>query len=619
MFRYLVLVWHDEDSAARETARRLIDRHCSHSPEWQVALRKKGLLVAYAGTRVGSTELHCLHGGAGVVLGKLFERSGTDPSVAVPLSLNEARTRAILESRGRHLVERYWGRYIAILHQEAAGSPKGPAPGSSWILRDPSGGLPCLTLRFGGVRLYFSSLDIVQELGLGPLNVNWNYLSAWICVMRGQTHATALREVSQVLPGECIELRDDLASSQFYWDPLRVANTDVIHDPQQAARSLRDVITDCARAWASCYSGITLSLSGGLDSSILYAALRESPARAKLTCFHYYPTGTDMDERRYARLVARSGESRLIERPRDSTISLKPLLGIAPSHEPTTYLYFLEHSRSDAALAAEHHATAAFTGWGGDQLFYQHHAMLGAGDYLHYRSVGPRFLRVALDAARMDRVSVWHVLHEAFAHRFQQRRWSFRADVVRARPLIRPEVIDEVYSSTHYAHPLLSDDRRGTPNGKLWHALQLSSPWEFYDPLGEPDDPERVSPLYSQPVLELCLRTPVHLLTLGGWDRAIARRAFYDALPREVVNRRDKGDIERHILSIIDHNITFIRDLLLQGVLVAEGVVDRNKLAAALSGKPGKAQANFGEILDFVGAEAWLLRWRNPGWRAAAA
>jgi asparagine synthase (glutamine-hydrolysing) len=324
-----------------------------------------------------------------------------------------------------------------------------------------------------------------------------------------------------------------------------------------------------------------------------------------------------MDERHYARLVAQSGGSHLVERPRDPTISLQPLLNVAPSHEPTTYLYFLEHSRLDASLAAEHQATGAFTGWGGDQLFYQHHAMLAAGDYLHYRGVGPRFLQIALDAARMDRVSVWHVLHEAFSHRFQQRRWSFRADVARGRPLIRPEVLDEVYGRTRYTHPLLNDDR-GMPNGKLWHALQLSSPWEFYDPLGEPDDPERVSPLYSQPVLELCLRLPVHLLTLGGWDRAIARRAFYEELPREVANRQNKGDIERHILSILEHNGTFIRDLLLNGALVEEGVIDRKKLAAALSGKPGKTQTSFGEILDFVGTEAWLLRWRNQGWRAAA-
>ena len=83
-----------------------------------------------------------------MVLGKLFERLGNSPSTAVPLSLGEARTRAITESRGRHLVDGYWGRYVAFLYDGVAKTTR--------VLRDPSGGLPCLTIRFGGVRLYFS-------------------------------------------------------------------------------------------------------------------------------------------------------------------------------------------------------------------------------------------------------------------------------------------------------------------------------------------------------------------------------------------------------------------------------------------------------------------------------
>jgi asparagine synthase (glutamine-hydrolysing) len=544
-----------------------------------------------------------------VVLGKLFERPGNSPSTAAPLFLDEARTRAIMDSRGRHLVERYWGRYVAFLHDDAAAT--------SWVLRDPSGGLPCLTVRFGGVRLYFSAMSDIQHLGVGPFDVNWSYLTAWVCVMRGHTHATGLREVSQVLSGECVELRDDLATSTFYWDPLQIANSNIIQDPDEAARALRDRIVDCVQAWASCYSGVTLSLSGGLDSSIIYAALRNSPAKEKLTCFHYYLTGADMDERRFARLVAQSGDSRLIERARDSTVSLEPLLQVEASPEPTTYLYFLEHSRLDAQIAAEHQATGAFTGWGGDQLFYRHNARLAAGDYLHYSGVGRQFLRVAFDAAHMDRVSVWRVLGDAFAHHFQHRHWSFRDEIVATRPLLRPEVIHEVYGSAVYTHPLLCD-ARGTPNGKLWHALQISSPWEFYDPLGREEDPERVSPLYSQPVLELCLRLPVHLLTLGGWDRAIARRAFYDELPREVANRKEKGGMDQHLRVILDRNITFVRELLLDGALVHEAVVDKKRLVTALSGRVSQTQSTAGEIVDLLCAEAWLRRWRNQGWRAAA-
>lgn len=608
MFRYLALVWHDDDAAARETARRLIGRHLSYSPGWQVALRKKGLFVGYAGVRVGSSEPHYLAGEGGVVLGKLFERPSNSPSVAAPLSLDESRTRPILASHGRHLVDSYWGRYVAFLHDGS---------GTSWVLRDPSGGLPCVTVRFGGVRLFFSAMKEIQHLGLGPFDVNWGYLAASICMMKGPTHATGLRGVSQVLGGECVELCDDHARSTFYWDPLRIANTDVIENPLEATYAMRDRVMDAVRAWASCYSSITLSLSGGLDSSVLYSALRDTPEKSKLICFHYYPVGSDLDERRFARLVARSGGSELLERARDSTLSLRPLLDCEASHEPSNYLYYLENSRLDAGIAASHNATAAFTGWGGDQLFYQNHAFLAAGDYLHYRWPSSQFLRIAFDSAQMDRVSVWHVLREAFAERVQHRRWSFRGEAAEYMPLVRREVIDSVYGSTDYVHPLLNDPR-DTPSGKLWHAFQVMSPWEFYDPFGLEDDPERVSPLYSQPVLELCLRIPVHILTYGGWDRAIARRAFYDELPREVANRRNKGGIERHVRGIFEHNIGFMRELLLDGALVQEGLVDRKKLSLALSGKASKLRPGLAELLDFMGTEAWLRHWRNQGWRAAA-
>jgi asparagine synthase (glutamine-hydrolysing) len=609
LFRYLALVWHDDDAAARETARRLIDRH-SPSPEWRVALRTKGLFVGYAGARVGSSEPHCLHGGRGVVLGKLFERpSNSSPSTAAPLNLDESRTRQILQTRGRHLIDHYWGRYVAFLNDAVSGT--------TWVLRDPTAGILCLTLRFGGVRLYFSSMSDIQHLLLGSYEVNWGYIAASLCMMGGRTHATGLSEVSQVLGGECVELRDDRASSTFYWDALQIANSSRIEDPAKAAEALHDCVVDAVRAWASCYEGIALSLSGGLDSSIVYCALRDSPAKDRLSCFHYYPLGSDMDERRFARLVAQSGGSDLVERPRDSTLSLRPLLDIEASHEPARYLYYIEHSRLDAQFAAEHRAAAVFTGRGGDQLFFQSRGRYGVADYLHYKGLRPQLLRIALDSARMDRVSVWQVLREAFTEHFQQRRWNLGEQVAEFRPLLRREVIDEVSGDSRYLHPLLNDSR-GTPGGKLWHAFLLTSPLEFNDPFRQHDDPEHVSPLYSQPVLELCLRLPVHVLTVGGWDRAIARRAFYDELPRAIANRQHKGAIERHVWTIFEHNGAFLRELLLNGALVQEGLIDRKKLAVALSWKPSKIQPGTAELLELAGTEAWLRCWRNQGWRAAA-
>ena len=447
--------------------------------------------------------------------------------------------------------------------------------------------------------------------------MNWGFLAAGICQMREHSHGTGLRDVSQILGGECLELRGDRFSSSFYWDALQVANSKRIEDPAQATTALRSCVRDAVHAWASSYSKILLSVSGGLDSSIVFACLRDAPVKPDLTCFHYYPIGSDMDERSFARLVAKSDNRELIERPRDSALRLEPLLNVQAFHEPGNYLYYLEHSRLDAQLAAEHGATGSFVGWGGDQLFFQERALWAAGDYLHYHGLHPDVLRIALDSAQMDRISVWQVLREAVGQYAMRRRWSMREDAGLFRSLVRPEVVEEARRSGTYLHPLLRDPR-GTPSGKLWHAHQLSGPWEFYDPLGEPDDPETVAPLYSQPVIELCLRLPIHVLTLGGWDRAIARRAFYNDMPIEIVNRRNKGGIEAHLRGILEHNSAFLRDLLLDGALVQQGMVDRNKLATVLSGKATPIQASSGELFDFIFTETWLRRLRNQAWRAAA-
>src|SRR5205085_374930 len=208
----------------------------------------------------------------------------------------------------------------------------------------------------------------------------------------------------------------------------------LIENPVAAATTLRNCVRDSVHAWASGYRGILLSLSGGLDSSIVFACLRDAPTQPELACFHYYPVGSDMDERRFARLVAESGQRELIERPRDSTLSLEPLLQLRPSHEPRDYLYYLEHGRLDAQLAAQHQAAAIFVGWGGDQLFYQARALWAAGDYLHYHGLRPEAFRIAMHSARMDQVSVWRVLRGGLTHSGLRRSSRLGADVLPSPP-----------------------------------------------------------------------------------------------------------------------------------------------------------------------------------------
>lgn len=609
MFRYVAFVWNDQDPAARESARALLQRQAVAAQGWQPGLRGRGVEVRYTRADADSCGAYALAGGEGVVLGDLFARSQEGVSRPAPQSLEAADSRAMLDSNGRHLIESFWGRYVAFLHDEQACA--------TWVVRDPSGGLPCYFVRCRGVDVYFSWIDDVIELLDGPLEVNWPYLAAALCFVREHSAGTALREVTQVLAGQCVETRAGLSKRTFYWDPLRIANEEAIEDPREAAAAMRRCVRDVVHAWASRHEHLLLSLSGGLDSSIVLACLRDAPSQPRITCFHYYPLGADLDERAFARAAAAKAGLELIERPRDSAFSLQPLLTVHRSPEPTHYAYFLEHSRLDAQLAAEHGATAVVIGFGGDQLFYQECAQWAAGDFLHRRGPRPGVLRVALDAAQMDRISVWRVLREAASSYLLHQRWSPLQEAGRMRPLLVPATIAQARRSAGFLHPLLRHPR-GAPSGKLWHAHQMSQPFDFYDPIGREGEAERISPLFSQPLVELCLRIPTYVLTHGGWDRAVARRAFYGDLPPEIRNRRHKGGIEEHLRLTLEHNRPLLRELLLDGALVREGIVDRGRLAEVLSGGATRIAAGSGEILEYAGFEAWLRRWEPILRRAAA-
>ena len=533
MFRYVGFVWNDADQTARESAQLLMERLQSGSPEWRVGMRQNGLAVFHAGARAGANEACLLQEASGIVLGKLFSRCGAGTSISAPLSIGASETARILTSGGRHLVDRYWGRYVAFLRDAASDT--------SWVLRDPTATLPCHWMQFKGVTVYFSWTEDAVRLGLGDFAVSWKYLAAALCHTRLQLSGTALDGVSQLLGGECLELCQGRSKHTFYWDPLRIADSEVFEDPATAVEALRSCTRECIHAWASCYSGILHTLSGGLDSSIVLACLQDAPSQPRLACINHHSVGSDTDERAYAQLAARRVGCELIERERNPALSFEPLLHMQRSSTPpVTFLYYLENNRIESQVATDIAAPAVFSGNTGDQVFYHSPAGFAASDYLGRHGVRRALFNVALDSARMDRVSVWQVLREALSHRMFGRPWSPQSDLGQMRTLLRREVIHAVGQDQNFIHPLFRQTGRAA-NGKIYHAYSLLFAPDFYSPTGQANDPDFIAPLYSQPLLEIVLRIPTYLLTRNGWDRAIARRAFQHDVPGEIVTRRAKA------------------------------------------------------------------------------
>lgn len=157
----------------------------------------------------------------------------------------------------------------------------------------------------------------------------------------------------------------------------------------------------------------------------------------------------------------------------------------------------------------------------------------------------------------------------------------------------------------------------GATDNIPWHiVLQMSTliyPRAFYDPGGSPDaaDPEPVEPLLSQPVVELCLRIPMHVHIHGGRDRALARRAFMSDVRREILERQWKDRVPGFFEAMFAWNVGFTREMLLDGMLVKEKLLDRRRLEQALSRIPGKDIPWAGEIFDHLITEAWLRAWTS--------
>jgi asparagine synthase (glutamine-hydrolysing) len=332
-----------------------------------------------------------------------------------------------------------------------------------------------------------------------------------------------------------------------------------------------------------------------------------------VTCLNYFTTGPNEDERRYARLMAQRAGVELVERELEpGTARLEQLLKLRRSPRPWFYMYELEHGAFEGELAARCAATGLFTGAGGDSVFYQARADLAVTDYLFARGVDRGLLSTAVDAARVSRKSIWSLIWQALRSRLFKPEWD---PISMAKPLTRTivssDVVDVAKRNKGFTHPWLTPEAtRGIAPGILWHIMSLSMPPAYYSSFLRSDYPERTFPLLSQPLVELCLRIPTYVLIRSGRDRALARRAFADDLPAEIVRRFAKGRADHHFRNVLDANLPFVRELLLDGVLVQKGLLNRAALEEYLTRERSPADFQYNEILqEHVCTEAWLRSW----------
>ncbi|MDR3511064.1 MAG: asparagine synthase C-terminal domain-containing protein [Caulobacteraceae bacterium] len=548
-------------------------------------------LVVYAAQE---TPILPIQGGAGVVIGALFHRGGeADPVRASDLVLSSQVT----ESRGESLLQSVWGGYIALLADHAHNRVD--------AVRDPSGAMACFRLAWEGCQVLFSDLEPILALALIKPEVDPAFIAHYL-LFRGLRGArTGLCGVSELVAGTRLTIEGGRTSIATVWSPWTFADRGAqLHDRGAATAGVREEAERCVRAWARQSPAILLELSGGLDSSIIAASLH---GRSGVSCVNLATDDPAADERAYAEAMARSIGASLttrkldidaVEIARAPTLTwLRPGLGALQQAVDLAFI----------AEARDRRPDALFSGGGGDNVFCYLGSAAPATDALLTRGPGLTFLRAVDDLSNLHRCTLWRAAGLAL------RKWA------RGRPPVWRKDPRFLSSNTlRYdpaPHPWLERPTDALP-GKIEHVTSLM----FIQCAVDSQDRAGLAPLryplLSQPLVEHCLRIPSWMWIQGGRNRAVARDAFADRLPPEVLTRRSKGDFSGFSGLAFVRNRRQLADLLIGGELDRMGLLDRPAVEAYLAQTGPPPDVNFYRLLEMAGAEAWIKSWRGRDARA---
>lgn len=563
---------------------------------WRKALQAYALVVLTHGAAppvqaLGATVgLGAVQGLGGVLIGQAYSRATgaalTQADFAT-LDLDDPKEACAW------LIEKAWGGYVAVLAQDRRVSPT--------TLRDPTGALEAFVWARNGVTAIGSTLPegLASPAGLA---LDWDQIADILADPARSGGALPLTGVVAVDPGAC---RSGLGGrdAMVLWSPARFADR---RGRDWASRTdLRNCVDRTVAALAASAGKIVCEISGGLDSAIVATSL-SAGGRPADQAINFYRDQYEADERAYAQAAAaRAGVPLEVVRRTPFTLSAATFELGATSVRPNFNALDPGYDESLSDVLARTGAEVLFTGHGGDVVFLQVGAASLAADLLAGAPCeGSRARRLA-EVARRTRRSVWSLGAEAL--RGRPGRFSPEAQVSPSNIIKR--------SAALTTHPWLVDGAN-VAAGKRAQIAGLVTSLTLNGATRRAERARLAHPLLSQPVIELCLGVPATVLSAGETERSYARDAFADRLPRSIVERRSKGDISVFLGRSLASSIDFLRPFLLEGRLAAEGLIDVERLEAALSVDAILWKDATVEILAAATLEAWIGHWEE---RIAAA
>lgn len=519
----------------------------------------------------------------GTIVGDLYSRAG--------VVLHDIRELPLDTSTAirRHIIENYWGDYILVLPGEkdlcSVDVTRSPSP-----ICD----LQCVYSVQSESGFVTSDISLAAKLGLYTKRIDLDYIVHRLTYPNLKTARTGLAGVSELLPGSTVRLSSAGIQVNQDWSPWEFVGPGKTYpDLHEAASAVREAIDLVVNAWASRDKSIMLELSGGLDSSIVGASLKES--HAQVVCSTLSTPVPGADEKDYASLIAHLLGVELLSTKLefDDALFEFPLSQelVTPGVGPLQYAT----DKVMQAVATRHSTETYFSGGGGDTVFCYLTNAVPAADA--FRAAGlSAGISTVRDIAMFHQCTYWKAGRLALRKLVHPHEKQHSVDFSFLSPLLpAPE--------PQY-HPWLSAPSTALL-GDRQRIFQLSGTQFLRDICPRGLTRRLRMPLLSQPVIEACLRAPSWMWFIGGQNRAVAREAFSDLLPPKILTRKSKGTFTAYLGALYRRNGTKALDFLLGGMLHAHNLLDADELRRATQADYLHDERHFTRIFQLCAVENW--------------
>ncbi|HXQ68844.1 MAG TPA: asparagine synthase (glutamine-hydrolyzing) [Pyrinomonadaceae bacterium] len=459
-----------------------------------------------------------------------------------------------------HLYEEQGVGFLNKLNAQFAFAIYDRKDGTLFLARDQFGICPLFYTVVDGFLIFASEIKSILQHPSVPREVNLTGLDQVLSLPGAISPQTLFRNIHSLQSGHYLVVRNGDVSVREYWDldyPLLSESTD--GQPESYyAETLRDRLEQSVRYRLQADVPVGFFLSGGLDSSLIAAMIRQVSPDVQRHSFSISFSDERLCEAKYQRLVSDSVGSIHHEIPfNDADIALRLKEAVYHSECPLKETY----NTASLALSRETRktgVTVVLNGEGSDELF--------AG-YVGYRfDKGRNGNGKSQD---LDTILADEIREKFWGDRdfdYEKDEYPFR-EVKQA--LYAPDVSARFSEFDCSNFPVVNKERlRGR------HVLHKRSYLDFKLRLGHhliADHGDRMTmansiearyPFLDIDLVEFCTRIPPDLKLKGFTEKYILKKAAGDLIPRQIVEREKFGFVAPGSPALLQQKIDWVYDML---------------------------------------------------------